>query len=51
MDVEGAWLDNGLLHLELKRPQPETRVRTIRIDARGNGNGAATIMHGLPEPG
>ncbi|WP_432761279.1 Hsp20 family protein [Roseomonas alba] len=37
MEVEGAWLDNGLLHLELKRPQPESRVKTIRIGARGNG--------------
>jgi HSP20 family molecular chaperone IbpA len=49
MDVEGAWLDNGLLHLELKRPQPETRVKTIRIGARTNG--ATTITERLPEPG
>ena len=31
IEVEGAWLDNGLLHIDLRRPQPETRVRTIRI--------------------
>ncbi|WP_426957907.1 Hsp20 family protein [Muricoccus radiodurans] len=37
MEVEGAWMDNGLLHVELRRPRPETRVRTIRI----NGNGRA----------
>ena len=49
MDVEGAWLGNGLLHLELKRPQPETRVKTIRIGARTNG--ATTITERLPEPG
>jgi hypothetical protein len=47
--VEGAWLDNGLLHLELKRPQPETRVKTIRIGARTNG--PTTIMDGRPERG
>jgi HSP20 family molecular chaperone IbpA len=35
MVVEGAWLDNGLLHVELRRPQPETRVRTIRINGAG----------------
>ena len=49
MDVEGAWLDNGLLHLELKRPQPETRVKTIRIGARTNG--VTAITERLPEPG
>ena len=31
IDVRGAWLDNGLLHIDLARPQPETRVRTIQI--------------------
>jgi HSP20 family molecular chaperone IbpA len=31
IDVEGAWLDNGLLHVELERPQPEVRVKTIQI--------------------
>jgi HSP20 family molecular chaperone IbpA len=49
MEVEGAWLDNGLLHLDLKRPQPETRVKTIRIGARTNGPTA--IVEGRPERG
>nr|WP_246514290.1 Hsp20 family protein [Neoroseomonas soli] len=49
MDVEGAWLDNGLLHIELKRPQPESRVKTIRIGA--GGNGATTIVEGSPDRG
>jgi HSP20 family molecular chaperone IbpA len=31
IEVRGAWLDNGLLHVDLARPQPETRVRTIAI--------------------
>jgi HSP20 family molecular chaperone IbpA len=36
IEVRGAWLDNGLLHIDLTRPQPETRVRTIEIqDAAG----------------
>lgn len=35
IEVEGAWLDNGLLHLDLRRPQPETKVRTIRINGAG----------------
>src|ERR671926_264151 len=37
IEVEGAWLDNGLLHVDLRRPQPETRVKTIRIATKGNG--------------
>lgn len=35
IDVEGAWLDNGLLHVELQRPQPEVRVKTIHITKSG----------------
>ena len=31
IEVKGAWLDNGLLNVDLSRPQPEARVRTIRI--------------------
>ena len=34
IEVCGAWLDNGLLHIDLTRPQPETRVRTIEIKDR-----------------
>jgi hypothetical protein len=32
MEVTGAQLDNGLLSIELVRPQIEPKVRTIRID-------------------
>lgn len=31
IEVSGAWLDNGLLHIDLTRPQLEARVRTIEI--------------------
>ncbi len=31
IEVKSAWLDNGLLHIELARPLPETRVKTIPI--------------------
>lgn len=31
IEVKGAWLDNGLLHIDLVRPQPEVRVKTIPI--------------------
>ena len=31
IEVTAAALDNGLLHIELRRPQPESRVRVIEI--------------------
>lgn len=37
IEVEGAWLDNGLLHVDLRRPVPEARVKTIQIATRSNG--------------
>lgn len=46
IEVAGAWLDNGLLHVELNRSVPETRVRTVKIGARvpehGPVNGSGT---------
>jgi len=38
IEVQGAWLDNGLLHIDLIRPPVEARVRTIEI--RGPGKSA-----------
>ena len=32
MEVEGAELENGLLHVDLTRSLPETVVRTVKID-------------------
>jgi HSP20 family molecular chaperone IbpA len=37
IEVAGAFLDNGLLHIDLMRPVPETRVRTIEIRQAGTG--------------
>jgi HSP20 family molecular chaperone IbpA len=31
IEVSGAWLDNGLLHIDLIRPEVESRVRTVEI--------------------
>jgi HSP20 family molecular chaperone IbpA len=31
IEVKGAWLDNGLLNIDLARPQPEAKVRHIEI--------------------
>jgi len=40
IDVRGAWLDNGLLHIDLAKPEPEVRVKTIPISR----NGAVTSL-------
>ena len=53
IEVKGAWLDNGLLHIDLVRPQPEARVKTIQINrANGsNGQGGGKVRMVDNEPG
>ena len=48
IEVRGAWLDNGLLHIELVRPQPESRVKTIRIGK--GGSGTVTVLDPQTQP-
>lgn len=43
IEVQTAWLDNGLLHIDLVRPQPESRVRKIEI--RGTGRASVRELH------
>ena len=50
IEVKGAWLDSGLLHIDLVRPQPEVRVRNIQI-TKANAikpatNGRAKVLDG-----
>jgi HSP20 family molecular chaperone IbpA len=45
VDVSGAIMENGLLHVDLKRNLPDPVVQTIRItpaSAKGSVNGSAT---------
>jgi HSP20 family molecular chaperone IbpA len=37
IEVKNATMDNGLLHIDLQRPLPETRVRSVKIE-RPAGN-------------
>src|SRR5215469_6843877 len=37
IEVSGAVLDNGLLHIDLFRPQVESRVRTVEIKTGSDG--------------
>ncbi len=45
IDVSGAWLDNGLLHIDLSRPLPEAKVKTIPITKPAT-NGATSKLPG-----
>ena len=49
VEVRGAWLDNGLLHVDLARPQPEARVRTIEIGKAGPGPRPLRTVEGKTE--
>lgn len=40
IEIVGATLDNGLLNIELHRPAPSSRARTINIERAGGSNGA-----------
>jgi HSP20 family molecular chaperone IbpA len=58
IEVKGAWLDSGLLHIDLTRPQPEPRVKTIQINrgntiggGKGNGTGRTRVVESEAEPG
>jgi HSP20 family molecular chaperone IbpA len=48
IEVGGAWLDNGLLHIDLKRPPVETRVRTIEIKDAANTADTVTLTRTTP---
>ena len=48
IEVRGAWLDNGLLHIDLARPQPEVRVKAIPITKPGPAS-PAYVVDGTPD--
>jgi HSP20 family molecular chaperone IbpA len=41
IEVVRAYLDNGLLHVELRRPPTASRVRQIKIDSKAEGRRGA----------
>ena len=51
IEVKGAWLDNGLLHIDLARPQPEVRVRTIEIGKNHDASKPGRTVDGTPDQG
>src|SRR5579871_867103 len=44
IDVKGAWLDNGLLHVDLVRPVPQPVVKTIPITKGQNKTSVGTTV-------
>jgi len=48
IEIRGAWLDNGLLHIDLTRPPLETRVRTIEIKDSAAKDGAVELKRTSP---
>jgi HSP20 family molecular chaperone IbpA len=44
IEVLGAALDNGLLHVDLARPQPEAKVRRIEIKPGADAGGRARTI-------
>ncbi|RAU23647.1 heat-shock protein Hsp20 [Paramagnetospirillum kuznetsovii] len=44
IEVRGAALDNGLLHVDLKREVPEPRIRTIPIEGAGAARATAKTI-------
>lgn len=49
IDVKGAWLDNGLLHVDLARPLPEAKIRTISITKGETAQGTGRIKPAVAE--
>jgi HSP20 family molecular chaperone IbpA len=43
IEVSGAVLDNGLLHIDLFRPQVESRVRTVEIKSGATSASKRTL--------
>lgn len=48
IEVLGASIDNGLLHIDMQRVEPESSARKIEIASHnGNGNGHASSMRAI----
>lgn len=50
IEVVGAALDNGLLHIDLERPLNEPRVRTVEIATASKTAAAVPTIEGEAEP-
>lgn len=44
IEITGARLDRGLLHIDLERPLVEPKVRTIKIESQDEGQGDGPVI-------
>jgi|GEM_PF-43923 len=51
IEIVGATLDSGLLNIELRRPVPDSKVRTIKIERAGAARRAGCQTIGLGAEG
>lgn len=51
IEVTGASMDNGLLHIDLRRPVPETRIKTVEIKKTPKPAGGVKSIDVTPEEG
>jgi HSP20 family molecular chaperone IbpA len=49
IEVTGAWIDNGLLHVDLKRPPAETRIKTVEIKTAAKPAGGKRSIDLTPD--
>ena len=49
IEVHRAWLDAGLLHVDLARPQPEAKVRSIPISPAAKSGSGRIVEADAPE--
>lgn len=49
IDISGAWMDNGLLHIDIVRPQPETRIKRIKISQANKASNNSTLRSTITE--
>ena len=51
IEVTGAWMDNGLLHIDLVRPLPETRIKTVEIKSAPKPTAQVKSIDLMPDSG
>lgn len=49
IEVVGAEIDNGLLHIDLERPRVEPKVKTVEIKASGGGKAKPATIEVEPD--
>ena len=49
IEVNGAWMDNGLLHVDLRRPVPDVRIKTVEIRKQPKSADGKTAIDLMPD--